>query len=211
MSERPAALREPWPSLTRQREAVSFGVWVFLASEVLFFGGLFVGYTIYRNLYPDAFRIASRETDIVYGILNTAILMTSSLTMAVAVRAADARFRRMTLWCLAATAAFGHSLSRRQGASSITRTWSSMLPGPSFALSPPAAQIFFTLYWIMTGVHAVHLTVGIGVVATLVVQTWRRVLPIEATTFEGAALYWHLVDIIWVVLLPLLYLVGRAQ
>ena len=89
MSEISRALHEPWPSLPRQREGVSFGVWVFLASEVLFFGGLFLGYTIYRNLYPRRLRVAARETDVFYGTLNTAVLMTSSLTMAVAVRAAE--------------------------------------------------------------------------------------------------------------------------
>lgn len=211
MSDRPAALHEPWPSLARQREGVSFGVWVFLASEILFFGGLFLAYTVYRNLYPEAFQLAARETDIVYGTLNTAILMTSSLTMAVAVRAADAGVRRMTVWCLVLTAALGTAFLVVKGLEYHEDFVEHLVPGPSFALTPAPTQIFFALYWIMTGVHAVHLTVGIGVVATLVVQTWRRVIPIEATTFQGAALYWHLVDVIWIILLPLLYLVGRAQ
>jgi hypothetical protein len=103
MSETSPALREPWPDLARQREGVSFGVWAFLASEALFFGGLFLGYTVYRNLYPGAFLTAARETDIFYGTLNTAILLTSSLTMAVAERGAQQGLRRMALWCLAVT------------------------------------------------------------------------------------------------------------
>ena len=211
MSDRPAALHQPWPSLSRQREAVSFGVWVFLATEILFFGGLFLSYTIYRNLYPDAFATASRETDLFYGTLNTAILMTSSLTMAVAVRAADEAMWRMTLWCLTVTAALGTAFLFVKGLEYQEDLTKHLFPGLDFALHPPETRIFFTLYWVMTGVHAAHLTVGIGVVATVIVQTWRRVIPIKATTYEGVALYWHLVDIIWVILLPILYLVGRAQ
>src|SRR6185437_1918845 len=96
MSETSPALHEPWPNMERQREGVSFGMWVFLASEVLFFGGLFLGYTVYRNLYPEAFWTAARETEAAFGAVNTAILLTSSLTMAVASRGARAGFRRLT-------------------------------------------------------------------------------------------------------------------
>ncbi len=211
MSETSPALREPWPNLMRQREAVTFGVWVFLASEALFFGGLLLGYTIYRNLYPQAFLTAARETDIVYGTLNTAILLTSSLTMAVAERGAQLKFRRMALWCLAATAVLGLAFLISKGFEYREDLSKGLFPGPGFPLHPAETQIFWAYYWVMTGVHAIHLTIGIGIVTTVMVLLWRRSTPPESPVFEGVALYWHLVDVIWVILLPLLYLVGRAS
>lgn len=211
MSETSRALNEPWPSLPRQREAVSFGVWVFLATEVLFFGGLFLGYTVYRGLYPAGFEAGARETDIIYGVGNTAILMTSSLTMAVAVRATEQAMRRMAFWCLVATALFGLAFLAVKGFEYHDDIVKGMVPGPAFPLHVPGAELFWTFYWIMTGVHAIHLTIGIGAVTTLTTLLERRRLPLDSPAYEGVALYWHLVDIIWVVLLPLLYLIGRAS
>jgi cytochrome c oxidase subunit 3 len=211
MSETTRAINEPWPSLPRQREAVSFGVWVFLATEVLFFGGLFLGYTVYRFLYPQGFLIGAQGTDIVYGVSNTAILMTSSLTMAVAVRAAEQDMRRMVFWCLIATALFGLAFLVVKGFEYHSDIEKSLVPGPNFPLHQTGAELFWTFYWVMTAVHAIHLTIGIGAVTTLAVLLHRRRLPPESPAYEGVALYWHLVDIIWVVLLPLLYLIGRAS
>ena len=211
MSEAERAINEPWPSLSRQREAVSFGVWVFLATEVLFFGGLFLGYTVYRTLYPEGFLIGAQETDIVYGVSNTAILMTSSLTMAVAVRAAEQEMRRMVFWCLIATALFGLAFLVVKGFEYRDDIIKGFVPGPNFPLHQTGAELFWTFYWVMTAVHAIHLTIGIGIVATLTTLLHRQRLPLESPAYEGVALYWHLVDIIWVVLLPLLYLIGRAS
>lgn len=211
MSETARAINEPWPSLPRQREAVSFGVWVFLATEVLFFGGLFLGYTVYRGLYPEGFLIGARETDIVYGVSNTAILMTSSLTMAVAVRAAEQEMRRVVLWCLSATALFGVAFLVVKGFEYREDIAKGFVPGPHFPLHQTGAELFWTFYWVMTAVHAIHLTIGIALVTTFIVLLQRRRLPLESPAYEGVALYWHLVDIIWVVLLPLLYLIGRAS
>lgn len=210
MTETSRALHEPWPSLERQREGVSFGVWTFLASEALFFGGLFLAYAIYRNLYPAAFHTAAQETDVFYGTLNTAILLTSSLTMAVANRAADESFRRMTLWCLVATATLGLAFLVTKGFEYHDDIVKGMVPGPYFPLHPAPTQIFWAFYWVATGVHAIHLTIGIGVVGVATTLLYRERLPLDGSTFEGIALYWHLVDIIWIVLLPLLYLIGRA-
>ncbi|HVZ53660.1 MAG TPA: cytochrome c oxidase subunit 3 [Pseudolabrys sp.] len=211
MSEHSPALREPWPDLARQREGVAFGVWAFLATEVLFFGGLFLGYAIYRNTFPEAFHIAAKETDVFYGTLNTAILLTSSLTMAVAAEAAEAGFRRMTLWCLSATAVFGIAFLVTKGFEYHDDLSKGLFPGPGFSLHPPATQLFWAFYWVATGVHAIHLTIGVSVVGTVATALYRRRLPLEASTFEGVALYWHFVDIVWIILLPLLYLVGRAS
>jgi cytochrome c oxidase subunit 3 len=210
MSESTAALREPWPDMPRQRQGVSFGIWVFLASEVMFFGALLLGYTVYRHMYPEAFHAAARETEVFYGTLNTAILLTSSLTMAMAVRAGEQALRRLTVWCLIATAGFGLAFLVVKGFEYRDDIAKGLLPGPRFALHPPATEIFWAFYWILTGLHAIHLTIGIGLLAALTVFTARRSIPINSTAFEGVALYWHLVDIVWVVLLPLLYLIGRA-
>jgi cytochrome c oxidase subunit 3 len=209
MSDASSALREPWDQLARQREAVSFGVWVFLASEVLFFGGLFLGYAVYRYLYPVAFVTAAKETDIVYGTVNTAILMTSSLTIAVGSRAAEHNVRRVTIACLAATVALGLAFLTVKGFEYRDDIAKGLVPGPHFPLHPAETQIFWAFYWVMTGVHAIHLIVGICVVSTMTALLYRQSIAPESPMFEGAALYWHLVDIIWVVLLPLLYLLGR--
>ena len=107
MSDTAGALQHPWPDLRMQREGVGLGMWMFLASEVLFFGALFLGYAVYRSFNEDAFRIAAAHTEIVYGSINTALLLTSSLTMTVALRAATVNMRELTLRCLAVTAALG--------------------------------------------------------------------------------------------------------
>jgi cytochrome c oxidase subunit 3 len=184
---------------------------VFLASELLFFGSLLLLYTVYRTLHPDAFITAGRETDIWYGTINTAVLMTSSLTMAVAAQAAEADLRRLTLWCLGATIALGLLFLVLKGFEYAEDIEKNLVPGSHFALSEPAAQIFFALYWIMTAIHAIHLTIGLGLVGRLLVSgALGRVQLRENPQIEVAALYWHLVDIIWIILYPLIYLMGRS-
>jgi cytochrome c oxidase subunit 3 len=208
MSE--AALREPWSDLRLQREGVSLGMWIFLASEVLFFGGLFVSYAVYRSFNEDAFRLASAHAQILYGSINTALLLTSSLTMTIALRSATAKLRSLTLVCLGVTAALGIAFLACKGLEYREDLKEHLFPGPNFPLSPPATQIFWALYWVMTGVHAVHLSVGIGVVLFVFVLFRRRVIPVQDSTMEGVVLYWHFVDSIWIVLFPLLYLGGRS-
>lgn len=205
-----AALREPWSDLRMQREGVGLGMWIFLASEMLFFGGLFVSYAVYRSFNEDAFRLASAHTQILYGSINTALLLTSSLTVTIALRAATAELRSLTLVCLGVTAALGIVFLVCKGLEYREDLKEHLFPGPNFPLSPPATQIFWGLYWVMTGVHAVHLSVGIGVVLFVFVLFRRRVVPLQGSTMEGVALYWHFVDSVWIVLYPLLYLGGRS-
>jgi cytochrome c oxidase subunit 3 len=154
--------------------------------------------------------IAARETDIFYGTLNTIILLTSSLTMAVAERGAQAGLRRTALWCLGLTVLLGTAFLVCKGFEYRDDIAKGLVPGPGFPLQPAQTQIFWAFYWVMTAVHAIHLTIGIGVVTTVMVLLWRASVPPESPTFEGVALYWHLVDVIWVILFPLLYLVGRT-
>jgi cytochrome c oxidase subunit III len=205
-----AALREPWPNLQTQREGVTLGMWVFLASEVLFFGGLFVSYAVYRSFNGEAFRLASAHTQVLYGTINTALLLTSSFTITIALRAATAESRPLTLVCLAITAALGLAFLACKGLEYREDLKEHLFPGPGFPLSPPATGIFWGLYWIMTSVHAVHLSVGIGVVLVVLVLFQRRVIPVQGSTMEGISLYWHFVDSVWIVLYPLLYLGGRS-
>jgi cytochrome c oxidase subunit 3 len=213
MSEaRGGILREPWHSLAGQRAAATFGIWAFLASELLFFGALILTYTIARIEHPAAFLAAARETDIVYGTLNTAVLLTSSLTMAMASQAAEGQGNRSAIVALLGlTAALGGAFLVIKGFEYAEDVRHGLVPGPGFALRDPAAQIFFALYWVMTGVHAIHLTIGIGLVGRLGFAGLRNTMPLRGhPQVEVAALYWHLVDIVWIVLYPLIYLPGRS-
>lgn len=204
-------LNKPFESLPRQHQAVSFGMWVFLASEVLLFSGLLAGYAIYRSLYSDGFLAAGRDTDIVYGTINTAILMTSSLTIAVAGRAARGGLGRMAWWLLLATLALGLTFLTLKGFEYREDLQKHLYPGPAFPIAQAGAQLFFSYYWIMTGVHAVHVSGGLIAVVRLAVASRRNCRWLSGSGSEEAtALYWHLVDVIWIVLYPLLYLAGRA-
>jgi cytochrome c oxidase subunit 3 len=210
IAARDAALQKPWRSLRRQREGATFGIWVFIGSEVMFFGAALLAYAVYRSLWPDAFAAAARETNITYGTVNTALLLTSSLTMAAAAEGARAGLRRLTLLCLAASVAFGIGFLVVKGFEYHEDITKHLVPGAGFRLDQPQAQIFFAFYWLLTGVHAVHLSTGIGIASTLAVQGWRGSRPLASPAFEALGLYWHFVDLVWVFLYPLLYLVGRS-
>ena len=210
MSEGAGILREPWPNVERQRYGAAFGIWIFLVTEMLFFGALFLNYTVNRSLHPEAFRIASQHTDIVYGTANTSILLTSSLVMTMAERAAGANWRRIALACLIVTASLGLAFLVVKGFEYSDDLAKGLLPGANFALEPRSTQLFWGLYWIMTVVHAIHLTVGIGLVVWLSVVIGRRILPLGTTASEVISLYWHFVDVIWVTVYALIYLPGLA-
>ena len=207
-------LREPWEYFERQRSAGKFGIWVFLASEVLFFGALMLVYAVCRVDHAEAFAAAGRETNIWYGTINTAILLTSSLTMAMASQAAATGqdLRRLVLWCLASTAVLGLIFVVVKGFEYKEDIDKHLVPGAEFALHEAGAQLFYGFYWLVTGVHAIHLTIGIVLVIRLVLLGYLDKLPLdENPEIEVTALYWHLVDIIWIFLYPLIYLPGRAS
>jgi len=214
MSETTGLLKEPWQYFDRQREAGTFGIWVFLASEMLFFGALILTYTVCRIDHPGAFAAAARETNIWYGTINTAILLTSSLTMAMASQAAasEQRLRNLILWCLAATAALGLTFLVVKGFEYEEDIEKHLLPGAHFALKQTGAQLFYGLYWLITGVHAVHLTIGIVLVVRLAALGYLNKFQLDDNPeVQVTGLYWHLVDIIWIFLYPLIYLPGRAS
>ncbi len=249
------ALQHHFDTMAQQKEAVVVGMWVFLVTEILFFGGLFAAYMIYRMWYFDAFAEASRSLDIFWGALNTAVLIGSSLTMALAVRSAQTNKRAATVRWLILTMVLGsiflgvkvveyadkfehhhvpghnfqwasaHSTSLGAGeqAAAAAAGAAAEAGGPSTA--PGAGhrelalnadqlqlttQIFLSLYFTMTGLHALHMIIGIGIMCVITWMSWKgRFDEHYYTPVEMTGLYWHFVDIVWIFLFPLLYLVER--
>ena len=186
------------------------GMWVFLASEVLFFGGLFLAYVYGRMHWPHGWEAASRRTDVVLGTVNTAVLLTSSAVVALAVACEeDARARRWSARLLALTAALGVVFLAIKGVEWHAEWKEHLVPGPTFALDVDGAQQFFALYFVMTGLHGVHMIVGIAMLAILAHGRSRERAWARGRQLEVAALYWHFVDVVWIFLYPLLYLVQR--
>lgn len=211
MPERPNA--SPFDDPEQRREAATLGLWIFIASEVLLFGGLFAGLMIYRWLYGPAFEAASHRLDLWNGTLNTVLLLTSSLTMALAVRAAQLGRRKPSAYWLLATLALGLAFLGFKGLEYVQHYRHGLVPGPLFRYDgpfPAQAQLFFVFYYLMTGLHALHLTIGLGVTVFLAAQTWcARYSTLYHTPVELGGLYWHLIDIVWIFLYPSLYLIGH--
>jgi cytochrome c oxidase subunit III len=197
----------------QQYEASALGMWVFLVTEIMFFGGLFTAYVAYRAAYPGAFGAASDHLDLTLGAVNTAVLIGSSLTMALAVHASQVGRRNALLTCLLLTMALGSVFLGIKAVEYADKFHHHLVPGPYFAFAGPDArhaEIFFSLYFAMTGVHALHMIIGLGVLAVLVRQARKgRFGTRYHTPVEIAGLYWHFVDIIWIFLFPLLYLIER--
>jgi cytochrome c oxidase subunit III len=226
LSTSPTPLAHHFENLEQQREASTLGMWMFLATEVMFFGGLFTGYAIYRSQYPGDFQIASERLITWLGAVNTAVLICSSLTMALALYSARLGNRKALIGFLAATMILGSVFLGIKAREYYIDYEESLIPGLNFdleqwnkpgeqasgtsehAVDPQHVQLFFVFYFIMTLVHAGHMIVGLGVLLVLLVLsilgrfTAEYFAPIEVT-----GLYWHFVDIIWVFLFPLLYLI----
>jgi len=207
------ALAHHFDDLAQQREATTLGMWVFLVTEVLFFGGLFLAYLVYRSWYPAAFAVASHELDIVLGTINTVVLITSSLTMALAVHASQTGERNTLLAFLVITMILGATFLVIKGFEYEHKFVEHHVPGPSFQFEPEYfrhAQVFFSLYFVMTGLHAIHMIIGLGIMSWMVWWTVNGTITTEyASPIEISGLYWHFVDIVWIFLFPLLYLIGR--
>jgi cytochrome c oxidase subunit 3 len=204
------ALAEPFATEAQQLEAATMGLWLFVATELMLFGGLFLGLAVYRVIHPAAAEAASDHLHLWIGGANTAVLLTSSLAMALAVVAARAgRPRPATLWLLA-TAALGLLFLAFKGYEYHSEYSEGLMPGigPPFPLEAPA-ELFLNLYFAATGLHAVHLTIGILAVGLFAwrIRSRRLALPEHATQLEGLGIYWHFVDIVWVFLYPVLYLI----
>ena len=252
-------LKHHFDNLEQQHSAERLGMWMFLVTEVLFFSGMFVAYTAYRNLYPHEFHLASSHLLVWVAAVNTALLITSSLTMTFAIRAAQLGDRPGLIRYLLLTALLGTGFMGFKAYEYATDYHERLVPGPIFRgeyeramaelheapagqagghesrghvqewathlarnnqgkapgeagyVSPERMQIFLCFYYIMTGIHGIHLVVGIGCVLWLVQQAYALKIPRENySTVEVVSLYWHLVDMIWLFLMPILYLAGAG-
>ena len=196
----------------QQYTAATLGMWVFLVQEIMFFGGMFTAYVVYRTLYPDAFAHASAHLEIGYGAFNTVALITSSLTMALAVRAAQQGKQRGLQGWLLATLFLGLVFLGVKAVEYSHKFEHGLVPGPFFHYEgpeAPQAQLFFSLYFAMTGMHALHMVIGAGLLIWLIRDARRgRFGAHYYTHIENMGLYWHFVDIVWIFLFPLLYLIG---
>ena len=209
------AQQHHFDTLEQQHEASTLGMWLFLVTEVMFFGGLFMAYLLYRVWYPEAWAEGSLDLDIVLGGINTAVLIGSSLTMAFAVRAAQTGFPRATVVWLLLTMALGLTFLVIKFFEYEHKWELRHVPGLNFSYEGPHAeqvQIFFSLYFSMTGLHALHMVIGFGLLSVIAWMAHkRRFSPEWYTPVEMSGLYWHFVDIVWIFLFPLLYLVDRAH
>jgi cytochrome c oxidase subunit 3 len=208
------ALREQFDTEAQQKDASTLGMWIFLITEVMFFGGMFTAYTVYRRAYSDVFAVASSSLNVAIGAINTAVLLVSSFTMAMAVRAAQLGRRKTLILFLVATLIFGGIFLGVKAYEWNEKFEQHHVPGPSFHLEgvpqQGRAQLFFSLYFAMTGLHALHMVVGVAILSWLIWMAHKgRFTAQYNTPVDVAGLYWHFVDIIWIFLFPLLYLIDR--
>jgi len=236
MSSSTAHLAHHFDDVEQQYDAAQLGMWLFLATEVLFFGGLFAGYALYRYWYPEAFVVGSHRLDLWLGGINTAVLLASSLTMALAVRAAQTSDSRGTANFLGWTILLGSVFLGVKAYEYHHKFEERLVPGRNFSLSekgdksnfpdrdgssstangkldlspfsPGHVELFFSFYFALTGLHATHMVIGIAILVVLVVAARRGTFSADYfTPVEITGLYWHFVDIVWVFLFPLLYLI----
>jgi len=209
------ALQHQFETMEQQQESATLGMWLFLVTEIMFFGGLFMAYLLYRVWYPEAWAEGSLELDIRLGGLNTVVLIGSSLTMALAVRAAQTGAHRATVNWLVATIVLGLVFLVVKGFEYAHKVHEHHVPGPNFQFEGPHAhqvEIFLSLYFAMTGLHALHMVIGVGLMSVIAWMAYRRRFsPEYYAPVEMSGLYWHFVDIVWIFLFPLLYLVDRAH
>jgi cytochrome c oxidase subunit III len=209
------ALAHHFDDLEQQHEASTLGMWIFLATEILFFGGLFMAYLVYRTWYPAGFAEASNHLDVLLGGVNTAVLIVSSLTMALAVHAAQVGSRKGQILFLLLTILLGSVFLGIKVVEYADKFEHHLVPGAAFLWDgDPAlanqAEMFYSLYFAMTGLHATHMVIGIAILLVLVAMAHRGRFGAQYySPVEVTGLYWHFVDIVWIFLFPLLYLIGR--
>jgi cytochrome c oxidase subunit III len=218
------ALQHHFENMEQQREAASIGMWVFLVTEIMFFGGMFLAYTLYRSAYPEAFASASNHLSLPLGAVNTGVLIFSSFTMALAVYSAQIGNRRNQIICLALTIVLGLTFLGIKAVEYHEKYVDKLIPGelipghrfdPSKVhLLPGAArenvEMFYWIYFAMTGMHALHMIIGVGLLSVILFFAARgKYSPEYHNPVEISGLYWHFVDIVWIFLFPLLYLLGR--
>ncbi|HKT12938.1 MAG TPA: cytochrome c oxidase subunit 3 family protein [Terriglobia bacterium] len=208
-----SAVYEQFDDRTQQHEASNLGMWIFLATEIMFFGGVFTGYTVYRNLFMTAFEAGSHLLNARIGALNTVVLIGSSLTMALAVHAAQLGKRKLLMIFIVSTMCLGGVfLYIKFVLEWLHEYHDGLAPGLHWTYAGPQSghvALFFVFYFILTGIHATHMIVGEGIMAVLLYMAWRgRFSKERYNPIEMFGLYWHFVDIVWIFLFPLLYLLG---
>lgn len=216
-------LRHHFADMEQQRNSASLGMWLFLVTEIMFFGGMFCAYLIYRVNHFNAFAAGSQTLDIKLGAFNTAVLLVSSLTVVLAVNAAQRGKRQQLVAYLLVTVLLGLTFLGVKAIEYNEKFKHHHVPGATFAfnepfddngkhipVNPKEAELFFSIYFAMTGMHALHMIIGCGLFGGLAWLAWKgKYTPEYYTPIENGGLYWHLVDIIWIYLFPLLYLISR--
>ena len=213
MSEHASHVAHQFDDDIQQYEASTLGMWAFLITEVMFFGGLFAGFFVYILGHAEAFAEGSKHLDLTLGTVNTIVLLGSSLTMALAVRSAQQGQRSGQMLFLILTMALGVVFLGIKSVEYAHKFEQHLVPGRSFLMEgsdTQSAQLFFSFYFAMTGVHALHMVVGVGLLLWLLGNAWRgKYTETYFTPVEVCGLYWHFVDIVWIFLFPTLYLVAR--
>jgi len=231
--EHPPYQRHHFETMEQQVDATGFAMWLFLLTEIMFFGGLFTAYLIYRNWYYPAFVAGSHQLSILWGTLNTGVLITSSFTMAMGVWCAETRRKAGLVLCLVLTFLLGLAFLGIKTIEYSEKIEKHHVPGFHYSLksftdpdSDPEAkaygdkplpldmarhtEMYFGLYFAMTGMHALHMIIGIAILSFMIVRAQAGAYTTGHITFvENFGLYWHFVDIIWIFLFPLLYLISR--
>jgi cytochrome c oxidase subunit 3 len=214
--EETLALREQFETEAQQKDASTLGMWIFLITEVMFFGGMFLAYTVYRRAYPDVFAVASTTLNVYIGAANTVVLLCSSLTMVLAVRAGQLGKTKAIVLFLILTLILGGVFLGVKAYEWNEKYVEHHIPGATFhmeGVTPDQqghAQLFFSLYFAMTGLHAFHMIIGAGLLLYLIFEARKgRYTADYNTPVDLIGLYWHFVDIIWIFLFPLLYLIDR--
>ena len=215
-------LQHHFESMSQQHDASSLGMWIFLSTEVLFFGGLFLAYGFYRWLYYDAFIAASHHQNIILGGINTAVLICSSLTVAMSIYFAQRNRQKAVVVMVILTMLLGLAFLGIKAIEYKEHFDHHLFPGPHFQLQDDpktavnetqfagTAQMFYVLYFFMTGLHAFHMVIGLGIYAWLLLRSMKKEFgPDYYSPLEAGGLYWHFVDIVWIFLFPMLYLIGR--
>jgi len=207
----PGILGHHFSSLERQNEAMRLGMWLFLATEILLFAGLFTGYAVYRFQFPEAFAECSRHLELTLGTVNTLVLITSSLTVALAIHYARSNRPRAAAVCLVITILFALAFLGIKAVEYTAHFHERSLPGKYYAFEEvkiPGAAMFFSIYFLMTGLHGLHVIAGMLVLGYILRHTLRnRYSSRYYTGLELGGMYWHLVDMVWIFLYPLLYLI----
>ena len=234
--EHPAYLRHHFASVEQQADTTNFAMWLFLLTEIMYFGGLFTAYLIYRNWYYPAFVAASHQLNIFWGTANTGVLISSSFTMAMGVWCAETRRKSGLVLCLVLTFVLGlvflgiktieysekvekhhvpgfhYSVQAFTNPASDPETYKEYKDKPMPLDMARHTELYFFLYFAMTGMHALHMIIGIAILGFMIFRARAGAYTTGHVTFvENFGLYWHFVDIVWIFLFPLLYLISRHQ